>query len=131
MSIPYAYNRYHADREKRRISPSGREGSDQEPLLTRGLTRRAGTRSLLLAVLCQRFARYFLVVEVKSFAADDLIVLVTLTGDQNQIISAGLLNCVMNRFAAIGNFLVRLSGFHNTGFRVLQNPARILSARVV
>src|SRR5205814_3883861 len=58
-------------------------------------------RSLMRSVQ-QCFARDFFIVEVKDFAADDLIVLVTLARYQNQIISASLFDGVMNCLAAIG-----------------------------
>src|SRR5438067_13402516 len=68
---------------------------------------------------------------MKNFAADDLIVFVTLARNQNQIISASLSNRVMNCFAAIGDLLVRLAGFLNSHFRVGENLVWILSARIV
>src|SRR5438045_9625689 len=63
------------------------------------------TRTLTRPVL-QRFPRDFLVVEMKNFAADDLIIFVTLARNQNQIVRAGLFDCLMYCLAAIGNFLV-------------------------
>ena len=69
----------------------------------------------------QRFARDFLVVKVKNFAADDLIILVAFAGDQNQIIGARLGDRVIDRFPAVGDLFVRLAGLLNSHFGVRQD----------
>jgi len=87
--------------------------------------------SLLLVIRRQRFPRNFFVIEMKNFAADDLIILVTFAGDQNQIIGAGLGNRLVDRFAAVGDLLVRLTGLLDSYFGVSQDFFGIFSARIV
>src|SRR5262245_26385521 len=77
------------------------------------------------------FPRNFFVVEMKDLATDDLIVLVTLAGNQDQIVTARLSNSLVNCFAAIGNFRVRLAGLLNSHFSVTKNLVWIFSARII
>ena len=89
------------------------------------------TRSLPRAVLCQSFARDFLIVKVKNFASEDLIILMAFAGDQNQIVAAGLGYCMMDRFAAVRDLFVRFAGFLNSDFCICQNSFRVFSAGIV
>src|ERR1700686_2133935 len=79
----------------------------------------------------QRFASDFFVVEMKDFAAENLIILVSLPRDQDQIADAGLSNRVMDRFAAVGDLLVRLACFLYADFGIGENLIGIFGARVV
>ena len=68
---------------------------------------------------------------MKSFAPDDLIILVSLAGDQDQITFARLRDRVVNGFAAIGDLLVWLAGLLNSLFSVTEYLVRIFRARIV
>ena len=85
----------------------------------------------MLSQIRQCFSRDFFVVEMKNLAADDLIVFMTLAGNQNQIISAGLCDCPVNCFTTISNFFIRLSGRLNSLFRIGKNLICIFGAGIV
>ena len=53
----------------------------------------------------------FFVVEVKSFAPDDLVVLVAFPGNEDEVATACFGDRLMNRFGAIGDLAIRLAGF--------------------
>src|SRR6266481_62680 len=68
---------------------------------------------------------------MKDFAADDLIILVTLAGDEDQIVLASLGDRVMDRLAAVGDLLVRLAGLLNSDFSIGEYLIGIFAARVI
>src|SRR2546430_2349659 len=87
-----------------------------------------GTNSVPLG---QSFPRDFLVVEMKDFAPDDLIVLVTFAGDQHEIIGARLFDGVMDGFAAIGDLFVRLARLSNPFLGITKNLVWIFGAGII
>src|SRR5258705_1118284 len=78
--------------------------------------------------IVQRFTSNFFVVEMKNFAAENLIILVTLACNQDQIVLASLGDRVMDCFAAVGDLFIGLAGFLYAGFGIGENLVRIFSA---
>src|SRR5437868_9775435 len=68
---------------------------------------------------------------MKRVAADDLVILVTLAGYQNQISDVRLRYRLMNRVRAIGNLSVRPAGLANSLLRVAKDLLGILGARII
>src|SRR6185369_2019019 len=79
----------------------------------------------------QRRAGHFLVVEVKCFAAEDLIILVALPSDQDQVTAAGLSYRLIDRYSTIRNLSIRLSSFLNSLFSVAQDLFRIFCTWII
>src|ERR1041385_9257553 len=80
--------------------------------------------------LSQRRPRYFLVVEMKRLASDDLIILVPLARDQHQITIARFGDRLVNRLGAIRDLAIRLPCLLNSFLSVAKNLFGILCARI-
>src|ERR1700754_136414 len=73
----------------------------------------------------------FLVVEMKNFAPDNLIVLVSLAGDQHEVAGTCFGDRLVNCFAAIGDLAVGFAGLFDSLFRVGQDLFGIFRAWIV
>src|ERR1051325_3889296 len=116
----------------RKLFPQSRKDAKKSPTRIRQALRLcafAGKTSL--APLRQRRPRHFLVVEMKNFAPDDLIILVSLARDQHQIPIARFGDCLIDRCGAIRELAIRLAGLLNYLLRVAKNLLRIFGARIV
>ena len=68
---------------------------------------------------------------MEYFPPENLIVLVSFTGNQNEIGSACFRDCLVNGLTPVRNFTVGLSGLFNTLFRVGEYLFRILHPWVI
>ena len=68
---------------------------------------------------------------MKRLAADDLIILMSLAGNQHEVADLGFGNRLVNRLGAIRDLAIRLPCFLNPLFSVAKNQFRIFRAWII
>src|ERR1043165_2079680 len=84
-----------------------------------------------LTSLCQRGPRYFLIIEMKRLAADDLIILMTFSRYQHEVANLRFSNRLVNRLGAIRDLAIRLPCLLNPNFSITENQFRIFRAWII